>query len=263
MRLTAVMTLVGLAFGATTGMAAPILGTGGSWRAGHAAQEDHATFWDGNSWDSYGTRDGGSTFSPCSAGSLVAGTSCGAFPIATSPFALAAGTAFDYWGDESGAADMNYVYGETTGGWYNFAFVGEITGRWNANEFGWYDASNPASRSVIFDAGQSMGAATTVYIPGNFGFYYRNTAGSELFFTQTSLNDAAFNKQQFASFRVGDHDFVGVEDLFSQSAAGSDYDYNDLLVAFERTTVPEPGTLALMGMGAAGLFARVRRRKRA
>jgi hypothetical protein len=59
----------------------------------------------------------------------------------------------------------------------------------------------------------------------------------------------------------GDGIIVGFEDIFG----GGDFDYNDLIFSFQNLDVrqvPEPMTLTLFGLGAAGLVARSRRRTR-
>ena len=46
------------------------------------------------------------------------------------------------------------------------------------------------------------------------------------------------------------------------AAGHADYDYNDVMFGFRAASVPEPGTLLLVGMGLAGV-ALQRRRKSA
>jgi hypothetical protein len=179
------------------------------------------------------------------------------------------GGAFEYWGNADGSADMNFVY-EETGAWYDFSMLAEFTDDWAINEFGWYDASNPNNRSVIFSAAQTSGAAASAFIGGNFGFYYQSSTNpGKTFFTQTSLNGMG-NKQQFAAFQIGDQNFLGIEDIFSNTISRTwqhgtaDYDYNDVMIGFtRRASVPEPGTLLFMGLGLAGAAARLRRKARA
>lgn len=282
MKFTAALTVVGFALTATSAMAAPILGgTNGGWRTGGGAQENLQMFWDGDSWDSHSTHDG-QTLNPCNAGSLVAGVNCGlnaaalgaataaGAPVNGSTFSMTTpGGAFEYWGNGDGSADLDFVFGEATGAWYDFSLLGEFSDDWGINEFGWYDANDPNSRTAIFPDAHTVGAANSVYIPGNFGFYYRNTSDpSEMFFTQTSLNLNG-DKQQFAAFQIGDVNFLGVEDIFSNvitqrwANGTADYDYNDVMIGFTRSqAVPEPGTLLLMGLGIVGAATRLRRKTR-
>jgi hypothetical protein len=269
MRLTTAITFVGLALSATPALAVPIIGTSGGWQTGHAAQENFSTFWDGNSWDSQSIPDG-AVYNPCSAGSLVGGTTCGQYAgaglAAVSHNLVGAATDFQYWGSENGSADLNFLFGEATGSWYDFSMLGELTADWAINEIGWYDPSNPQALNTIFSASQVAGSSSLIYIPGDFGLYYRNTSGNgEMFFTQTSLNPFG-DKQQFAAFQVGDTNFVGIEDIFSHeitaawTPSSSDYDYNDVMVSFRRVNVPEPSSLMLMGLGLAAAAAKARRR---
>jgi PEP-CTERM motif len=280
MRLTAAITFVGLALSVSPAVAVPIIGTSGGWQSGHTAQENLSAYWDGNSWDSQSVFDGGDV-NACNAGSLVGGSGCGLNAAArlaalaagvnatnATNFSLAEGnSAFQYWGNENGAADLNFVFGPGSGSWYDFALLGEFTDDWAINEIGWYDPNNPTTLNTIFQATQTVGQTSLVYIPGDFGLYYRNTSGNgEMFFTQTSLNGLSGNRQQFAAFQIGDFNVVGVEDIFSQritqawTSTSADYDFNDVMLGFRRVNVPEPSSLLLMGLGLAAAAARARRR---
>ena len=67
------------------------------------------------------------------------------------------------------------------------------------------------------------------------------------------------NPGQFALFRLvgpeSTHYFLGIEDI-PLSFAHNDRDYNDYVAKFETHSVPEPGTLLLLGAGFAAFAAR-------
>ncbi len=256
--------------------AAPILGTAGSGLQNAGLPTESAgRYWDGNSWDS----DSSLGANPCNVGSLAGGTGCGLNAAAAGVAARAGltgtnftlaegGTGFDAWGNGDGSADLSYGFDGTGGGVYDFRMLGEFTDDWNVNEIGWYELGNTQNRHTIFGADAMAGATAQVYIPTNFGFYYLNTSGNgEVFYTQSQFNTQG-NKQQFAAFQRGKYTLLGVEDIFSNvltpswTSTSADYDYNDVMFGFRSASVPEPGTLLLVGMGLAGA-ALQRRRKSA
>ena len=251
-------------------LAAPILGSAGAGQQNASVPQENSTrYWDGNSWDSHSTFDGAG-FNPCSAGSLANGYTCALTEGATgsaaaagltgSTFSLAGGElGYTAWGNADGSADLNYGFqAELGGAFYDFTMLGELTDDWNVNEIGWYSLDNPQDRHTIFSSSAATGSTSQVWIPTNFGFYYLNTSGNgEIFYTQSALNTVG-NKQQFASFQLNDYTIVGVEDIFSNTLTqawtptGGDYDYNDVMFGYRQASVPEPGTLLLMGLGLAG-----------
>jgi hypothetical protein len=259
--------------------AAPILGTAGAGLQNAALPLENASrYWDGNSWDSNSTLDGAS-FNPCSAGSLANGTPCGLNASATDVATRAGLTGttftldnsapgFQAWGNTNGSADLNYGFDGAGGGLYDFEMLGEFTDDWDVNEIGWYELSNPLNRHTIFGSSAAVGSTAQVFIPTNFGFYYLNTSGNgEIFYTQSAFNTLGATKQQFAAFQRGDYTILGVEDIFSNvltpawQPGTADYDYNDVMFGFRSASVPEPGTLLLVGLGLAG--AALQRRRRA
>jgi hypothetical protein len=256
---------------------APILGTAGAGlQPVGAPSENLSRYWDGNSWDSTSTPDGGA-YNPCNAGSLAIGVPCAANATAPAPLAGTtltlpqADPAFQAWGSADGSADLNFTFlNEPGGSVFDFTMLGEITYASSVNEIGWYAAGSPGNRQPIFGDGVTAGATAQVYIPVNFGLYYLNTATGSLFFTQSIFNGTGTN-QQFAAFQQGGYTIVGLEDVFSNvvspapASGQTDYDYNDTLVGFGKAAaVPEPSTLLALSVGlTATALRRISGRRRA
>ena len=263
---------------AAPAQAAPILGTAGAGlqNAG-IPMENSVRYWDGNSWDSDSIPDGAGA-NPCSAGSMANGSPCGlnasADEVATragltgTTFTLAeSGAGYQAWGNSDGSADLNYGFDGSQGSLYDFTMLGEFTDDWDVNEIGWYELGNTQNRHTIFGASSAVGSTAQVFIPSNFGFYYLNTSGNgEVFYTQSMYNTQGATKQQFAAFQRDGYTIMGVEDIFSNTLTRTwqpgtaDYDYNDVMFGYRAASVPEPGTLLLLGMGFAGVAIRRFRR---
>jgi hypothetical protein len=165
-----------------------------------------------------------------------------------------------------------------SGGTQNWTLMKEFAG-WHAkNNFGYYTNFSNPSPSIIFPGSASaVSYATTNIAAGtDVGLYLRADLdrwyGDPNLYSHTNFTTGTYdnNYQFFYVFDVrayrgtgvtytldtdnedfstgGDFDYLVYVD---DSGAGPDYDHNDMILGV--SSIPEPGTFILMGMGLAGL----------
>ncbi|SNB55472.1 PEP-CTERM protein-sorting domain-containing protein [Marinobacter sp. es.042] len=170
-------------------------------------------------------------------------------------------------------ATLNDVDGtnDSAGAFLLFEFAGFSA----ANNFGIYDINDTSQMLQVFSGADSSGGLQVEFdleagtakvgdasakIGSTFGFYLQR--GDTTFYSDASMNGGVDMTRIFDVTGSGNTAFygssliLGFEDLIN-----GDFDYNDLIVGISDVqAVPEPGTLALLGLGVLGLGMARRRR---
>ena len=165
-------------------------------------------------------------------------------------------------------ADPNALTAEQTAFWSNPSWDGALMGvaylinAFNTENLEYLHNEDGSPVSFRFDEeilNQTWLFGITGWTGGVFG---RNELGAFTYDSGTGrVSNSWDNGEQYALFRIRGEEttryILGIEDILLSEV--TDRDYNDYVTTFETRSVPEPGTLLLVGSGMAMLAAQRRR----
>ena len=139
----------------------------------------------------------------------------------------------------------------------------------SSQTLGWYQPTGSASTGTdLFTVAPGLGllggAPAAFFSPvGQFGFYDIVGGGVNTFYSEPALNVAGEDHMIILATPTPGVYLMAWEDkpfIAIDPQNNGDMDFNDLVVELDRSVVPEPTSMLLLGMGVAGLVVRRVRR---
>lgn len=160
--------------------------------------------------------------------------------------------------DEAGDdLTLNMISAETWSGiGASSVILEELAGYKHNTTFGWYEQGTNNFNQIFAGAdGKGKSAVIDFGSMMDIGFYINpNGHSANRMYTESDRN--THDDIQVAVFKVEelvDTYILGWEDLDLNGGNGGDRDYQDMIVRVQIAQVPEPGTVALLGLGLLGL----------